>query len=89
MITLEECVSLCGLSEAEVDAIAQHEHIPEAAAAALASYLMECEHGACEVRRMIRDDLRAAMAAGDRPKAATLLVTLRQFVAAHRSELHG
>lgn len=45
MITLEDCVALCGLTEEEVLAIAEHEHLPEIAAAALASYLVHEEHG--------------------------------------------
>jgi hypothetical protein len=39
MITLGDCVALCGLTEEEVLAIAEHEHVPEIAAAALAEYL--------------------------------------------------
>jgi hypothetical protein len=37
MITLEDCIAFCGLTEQEVLAIAEHEHIPEMAASALAS----------------------------------------------------
>ena len=33
MITLEDCIAMCDLDEAEVLAIAEHEHIPEIAAA--------------------------------------------------------
>jgi hypothetical protein len=36
MITLEDCVALCGLTEEQVLAIAEHEHLPEIDAAALA-----------------------------------------------------
>jgi hypothetical protein len=45
MITLEDCVAFCGLTEEEVLAIAEHEHMPEIAAAALAEYLTYQEHG--------------------------------------------
>jgi len=38
MITLEDCIGLCGLTEQEVLAIAEHEHLPEIAATALAQY---------------------------------------------------
>ena len=34
MITLEDCIGMCGLTEEEVLAIAEHEHLPEVAAAA-------------------------------------------------------
>ena len=39
MITLEDCLGLCGLTEEEVLAIAEHEHLPEIAATALAGRL--------------------------------------------------
>ena len=35
MITLEDCIALCGLTEEEVLAIAEHEHLPEIASTAL------------------------------------------------------
>ena len=45
MIYPEDCVAFCGLTEEEVLAIAEHEHMPEIAAAALAEYLTYQEHG--------------------------------------------
>ena len=86
MITLEECIGMCGLTREEVDAIAEHEHIPEAAAAALGSYLMHLAHGPEIIRDMIRDDIRAALANHNRQHAADLLVTLRTFLAMHPLE---
>jgi hypothetical protein len=62
MITLEDCVAFCGLTEEEVLAIAEHEHMPEVAAAAFAEYLTNQEHGAEKIRDMIVDDIRAAQA---------------------------
>ncbi len=34
MISIEDCIAMCGLTREEVDAIAEHEHIEEIAAAA-------------------------------------------------------
>ena len=45
MITLEDCIGLCGLTEEEVLAIAEHENLPELAATALAQYLLSQQHG--------------------------------------------
>ena len=59
MITLEDCVAFCGLTEEEVLAIAEYEHMPEIAAAALAAYLAYQEHGTEEIRDMIIGDIRA------------------------------
>jgi hypothetical protein len=36
MISLEDCIALCGLKESEVLAIAEHEQVPEIVAAGLA-----------------------------------------------------
>ena len=42
MISLEDCIAFSGLDKNEVDdAISEHEHIPEIAAAALANYLLK------------------------------------------------
>jgi hypothetical protein len=83
MITLEDCIALCGLSEGEVLAIAEHEHIPEIAAAALGHYLLHQEHGAERIRDMLRDDIRAAVERGDRDHARDLFMALRHFLSAH------
>jgi hypothetical protein len=29
MITVQDCIAICGLDEAEVLAIAEHEHVPD------------------------------------------------------------
>jgi hypothetical protein len=50
MISLEDCVALCGLTEEQVLAIAEHEHLPEIAATALAQYLSKQEHGIEKIR---------------------------------------
>jgi hypothetical protein len=55
MITLQDCLGFCGLTEEEVAAIAEHEHLHEIAAAALAQYLLSQEHGSEMVREMIVD----------------------------------
>ena len=38
MLTLEDCIGLCGLTEEGVLAIAEHERLPEIAAPALAQF---------------------------------------------------
>lgn len=40
MLSLEDCLGLCDLSEDEVLAIAEHERIPEIAAVELGNYLL-------------------------------------------------
>lgn len=83
MISLEDCIELCGLTEDEVLAIAQHEHIPEIVAAELGNYLVSTPEGELCVKGMIRDDIGLAAAAGDRARALALKLILRRFIAQH------
>ena len=82
MISLEDCIGLCGLDEDEVAAISEHEHIPEIAAAALANYLLTQPHGGETIRTMIIDDIHKALDAGRIGHAAEL------FMACGISEQH-
>jgi hypothetical protein len=88
MITLEDCIALCGLTEEEVLAIAEHEHIPEIAAAALAQYLLCQEHGTEKIRDILQDDIRAALARSDRKHARELFMALRHFLSTHPEAAH-
>lgn len=83
MITLEDCIGLCGLDADEVAAISEHEHIPEIAAAAMASYLLRQPHGSEAICTMIIDDIRAALGGGDNKHAAVLLTVLKRFIDQH------
>jgi hypothetical protein len=73
MITLEDCIAFCDLTEEEVLAIAEHEHLPEIAATALAQYLLSHGHGSEKVREMIVDDIRQAQLGDDKEHVLTLL----------------
>jgi len=83
MITLEDCIAFCGLTEEEVLAIAEHEHLPEIAATALAQYLLSQEHGSEKVRDMIVGDIRQAQLRCDRKHVLTLLHVLHHFLKTH------
>jgi hypothetical protein len=96
MLSLEDCVALCGLSEDEVLAIAEHERIPEIAATELANYLVCRPDGEQFIKAMIKDDIAAAETRGDRLHQMALMLVLRNFVLQHprcderhRSELRA
>ena len=84
ILTLEDCLALCELSEEEVLAIAEHEHVPGAAAAEMGNYLVHTADGALAIRAMIRDDIAAAAARGDLAHAAALKLVLQRFIRQHR-----
>jgi len=83
MITLEDCLGLCDLTEEEVLAIAEHEHLPEIAATALAQYLLSQKHGSETIRDMIVDDIRQGQRSHDREHVVTLLHVLHHFLKTH------
>lgn len=83
MLSLEDCLALCDLTEEEVLAIAQHEHIPEIAAAELGNYLVHTPEGEMRIKAIIRDDIAEAAARGDRTRQLALKLLLRNFVLQH------
>ena len=60
MLSYIDCVALCGLTEEEIAAIAEHEHIPAIVAVELGSYLIHTPDGVPMLKRMILDDIQAA-----------------------------
>lgn len=83
MISLEDCIGLCGLNKVEVLALAEHEHVPEMLAAALAQQLLGQPDGCRKIAAMIADDVTYAVASGDQLHAADLRETLVSFVQAN------
>ena len=83
MLSLEDCLALCELSEEEVLAIAHHEHLPEIAAAELGNYLVRTPQGEMRLKTIIRDDIAEACACGDRQRELALKLLLRNIVLQH------
>jgi hypothetical protein len=85
MITIEDCIGLSGLTKEEVDAIAEHEHLPEIVATELGSCLVATEVGQSEIRRMIEDDIAEASEHEHHKRAAALKIVLGHFLREHKS----
>ena len=85
MLTWTDCVELSELTEDEIDAIAQHEHIPEMIALEMGNYLIHTPAGERRVKAMIRDDIRQAEEEGRPERVATLKQVLRHYVEHHRA----
>jgi S-ribosylhomocysteine lyase LuxS involved in autoinducer biosynthesis len=83
MLTIEDCIALSELTEQEILAIQDHEHIPEIVAAELGNYLVHTPSGERAIKRMIADDIDHARAHGDHQRTATLKMVLRHFVEQH------
>lgn len=69
MLSLKECFDFCGLTGAEVCAIAEHEHLSDIAAAVLGQSLLQTDEGTSEIKRFMREDIENARFRG-RPDTA-------------------
>jgi len=83
MLTLQDCLELCELTEDEVLAIAEHEHLTEMAALELGNYLVHTPEGERRIKAMIAEDIDAARGRGELVHAAMLKLVLQRFVETH------
>ena len=83
MITFNDCLALCELSEDEIAAIAEHEHLPDTVALEMGSYLVQGPDGDLRIQQIIVEDISAAQRRGDLAHAARLKQTLRRFIEKH------
>lgn len=83
VLTLQDCIALSDLTEDEILAIAEHEHIPEIVAAELGNYLVHSPEGIPLLKRMILDDIAAAKARGNQEHALRLRLVLAHFISTH------
>ena len=86
MLTIQDCIELSGLTEEEILAIAEHEHVPEMIALQLGNYLVQSSEGETCVKAMIIDDMRAARDRGDAKHVLELKLCLQHFLE-HHSDL--
>jgi hypothetical protein len=87
MLTREDCLGLSELTEAEIAAIADHEHIPEMVALALGNYLVHLPDGGLRISRIILDDIDAAAEKRDLREVARLKLVLKNFCECHPNAL--
>jgi hypothetical protein len=89
MLTIHDCIELSGLTEEEIDALAEHEHVPEIIAAELGNYLVQTPEGEQRIKSMILDDLQAAQERADFQHVLKLKLCLRHFLQHHAPPGNG
>ncbi|MCB1920898.1 MAG: hypothetical protein KDJ28_13090 [Candidatus Competibacteraceae bacterium] len=83
MLSYEDCVELSDLTEEEITAIAEHEHLPEIAALEMGSYLVHTSEGVPMIKRIILDDIEEERRRGHDEKALQLKLVLKHFIDTH------
>ncbi len=83
MLTYEDCLALCDLTDEEVAAVAEHEHIPRLVALEMGNYLIHTKEGVPLLKRIILDDIAVSEKRKDWEHALKLRLVLRHFVRTH------
>lgn len=82
MLTYEECLDMCDITQDEVSAIAEHEHVDPIIALAIGQYLC-CHDGESKIKKIILDDIKHAEKMGNTEHAGVLKKVLAHFIATH------
>ncbi|MFZ5464075.1 MAG: hypothetical protein ACOZCP_04255 [Pseudomonadota bacterium] len=83
MLSLQECFDLSDLSEDEIEAIAEHEHVPPIIAAELGTTLLKTKTGMCLLKVYLLEAIEKARLAGDFDKAERLDSIYSRFEREH------
>ena len=82
-MTYDDCVGLGHFTEEEIQAIAEHEHVPEIVALQIGEYVIQGDDGVRRIRRIIVDDIEHAEQRGDTERHVALRAVLAHFIATH------
>lgn len=83
MLTMQDCLDFCDLTEEEVDLIAAHEHLIAETAAPLVCSLVQTPEGVELVCACLQDLASSALAEGAPDRAEHVLDVYAQFRSAH------
>jgi hypothetical protein len=65
MLAINDFIGCSNLYECEVEAIAEHEHVPLPVAVVMGELLLSSPQGVCELHRIVAEDIQHAVDQGD------------------------
>jgi hypothetical protein len=83
VLTWDDFLAYCQLSEDEVDVVADYQRVPKIVAAQMAYYMLREPAGQKVFRAILIDDIESARKRGDRDSLARYEAVLERFDAAH------
>lgn len=84
MLTLEDCIELCGLNHAEIRYLMEHEHVSDLRIAELGEkYIVVDDAGTPHLRRSIVDDIKELKRRNRQKEIQGLEDFIRDFVLSH------
>ena len=91
MLSMKDLLDYCDLADGEIEAIAEHEHIPMTLAAELSEALLTTPEGVLKLHSMIIDNMEHAMSHGHYQHVKDLTETYQHLQRTHPlpRELHA
>lgn len=83
MLSMQDVIDYCDLDRGEIEAIAEHEHIPTMLAAELSEDLLCSPEGVCRLHSMIVENMEQAFQAGRYEHAQDLADTYQHLQRTH------
>jgi PP-loop superfamily ATP-utilizing enzyme len=83
MLSIRDCLDYCDLTDDEIELIAEHEGIPDVAAAQMACGLVQTPEGTLLLTRCIEDLLERAKRDGQTDKLKRAHAVYKRFIADH------
>ena len=83
MLSMRDCLDYCNLTDDEIALIAEHEDIPDVAAAQMACGLVQTPEGTLLLTRCLEELLERAERSGEKERLARARAAFAQFVADH------
>lgn len=83
MLSLQDCLDYCDLTDDDVDLLAEHEHLPHDVAAHIACGLVQTPAGVVLIDHVMEDMIERAQTHGQLAKAEHVSHVYARFKAAH------
>lgn len=83
MLSMQDVLDYCDLDRGEIEAIAEHEHVPLAVAAELSEVLLCSPEGVCKLHTMLIENMEHALAHGQYEHVQSLVETYQHLQRTH------
>ena len=88
MLSMQDLIDYCDLDCGEIEAIAEHEHIPVAIAAEMSEVLLCSPEGVCRLHTMIIENMQHALDHGHYEHVRDLAGTYEHLQRTHPLPVH-
>lgn len=83
MLSIQDVLDYCDLDRGEIEAIAEHEHVPMALAAEIGEVLLSSPEGVCKLHTMIIENMVHALEGGHYEHVCDLSKTYEHLQRTH------